>query len=341
MPKNVDYYFWPNLMMKEKGFDATILTRRLPGTKKEETVNGVKIKRFASTLPLLLDLRLSNPDLTHSHTFGWAPSMLSTIFCKRCVYTPHVYTIETSRKFLGARIYLTKKAKRIINLTNFERNNFIEHGFDPKRLVVLPHPIDYKFMSKPYGGEKIRKKYKGSIVISVANYGPRKNLDTLIRAMASVKKEVKDAELLIIGRDAHGDYKQVLQEVAHKSGIGNSVHFLDWLSHKDVINYLDAADLFALPSKIEGQCIAACEAAAAGVPLVLSDIKPLYEIFKNCALFSKPEDVKKLADNIITGLTDDKKRQKLIQTGKKEMKEFDIPKIRKRQYELYKEVLEE
>jgi len=108
-----------------------------------------------------------------------------------------------------------------------------------------------------------------------------------------------------------------------------------------VINYLDAADLFALPSKIEGQCIAACEAAAAGVPLVLSDIEPLYEIFKKCALFSRPEDVKKLADNITTGLTNDKKRQKLIRVGKKEMKEFDITKIRKRQYELYKKVLEE
>ena len=341
IPKKVDYFFWPNVMMKEKGFDSTILTWRLPGTKKEENVDGIRVKRFTNVASLLLTLRVQNPELVHSHTFGWMPGVLSSAFCKRSVFAPNVYTLETSKQFLKTRIFFTKMFNRIITLTEFERQNIIGHGFDPKRVTVITDAIDYNFMSHPYGGEKVRKKYGENIVISIANYGPRKNLDTLIKSIALVRKKVKDVKLLIIGRDAHGGYKPVLKETARKAGVEKNVYFLDWLKHGDVINYLDAADVFALPSKIEGQCIAACEAAAAGVPLVLSNIGPLYELYRDFALFSKPDDLNKLAKNITDALTDEKLRKTLIKKGKIEIKKYDISKVQKRQYKLYTEVLQE
>ena len=104
------------------------------------------------------------------------------------------------------------------------------------------------------------------VVCHVGRLEDQKNHRFLLRTFALLKKEVGDAQLLLVGR---GPLERELRELAGELGIADSVHFLG--VRQDVPDILKASDLFLFPSIVEGLGMAAVEAQAAGLPCLLSD----------------------------------------------------------------------
>src|SRR6185437_13103792 len=76
-----------------------------------------------------------------------------------------------------------------------------------------------------------------------------------------------DANLLIVGS---GPLRGALEREAQRVGLGARVHFVDAASDADVVTYLNACDVFVLPSVHNSEAfgLVQVEAMACGKPVV-------------------------------------------------------------------------
>lgn len=126
-------------------------------------------------------------------------------------------------------------------------------------------------------------------IICLARLVKTKRIDQLILATAKLNDQ-----LIIVGT---GPQEKYLHFLAHKK-----VQFFKNLPRKKLINLLKKADLFCLPSVVEGFGIATIEAMASGLPAILADIPVNREITKGGkgSIFFEPGNITDLAAKIKT-----------------------------------------
>lgn len=146
-------------------------------------------------------------------------------------------------------------------------------------------------------------------LLHVASLNRIKDQPTLLRALQHVLVELPDTTLDIIGVDTlNGE----LQRLAEALGIAAHVRFHGFLTQEAVHPFWRQADLFVLSSLHEGQCVAVCEAAAAGVPTVGTQVGILDEWAPNNLAVGVPVgDATALANEIVTLLRDPSRRSRI------------------------------
>ncbi len=107
----------------------------------------------------------------------------------------------------------------------------------------------------------------GLVLVSVANLKPEKGLDVLLRAFDQLQERFPAAHLWLVGE---GPERKKLEGISAHLTSGANIHFLGL--REDIPDILAAADIFILPTSIEGMSNALLEAMAAGLPCVASDI---------------------------------------------------------------------
>lgn len=102
-------------------------------------------------------------------------------------------------------------------------------------------------------------------VIHVGRLDREKNPKELLEIFRGIRVREPRARLISVGS---GPMEGEVHQYAGQLGIDESVEFLG--RQEDIVPYLQAADVFVLPSIYEGFGIVAVEAQAAGLPCVLS-----------------------------------------------------------------------
>lgn len=146
--------------------------------------------------------------------------------------------------------------------------------FDGHRYQILPNAIDLDRYSPDRQLRLAMRRQLGIsenafVVGHVGRFHPVKNHAFLLQIFAQVKKQQRDAVLLLIG---DGPLRPAMEKRAQKLGVGDSVIFTGVRS--DVPQLLQAMDVFAFPSRHEGFPVTLVEAQAAGLPCVISDGVP-------------------------------------------------------------------
>jgi glycosyltransferase involved in cell wall biosynthesis len=142
-------------------------------------------------------------------------------------------------------------------------------------------------------------------IVTAARLIKRKNLKTLIRAVAHTDK----MSLRIIG---DGPHKGELQREARAANVESRVEFLGYLPEReDVYAELARGDVFVLPSHGEGFCVAVAEGMATGLPVVVSDIPIFHELVGDSGIFIDRRSPKSIA-TALTELFDDPEKAKQI-----------------------------
>lgn len=168
-------------------------------------------------------------------------------------------------------------------------------------VVTIPNGVDIDVF-KPSSSDRARIRTSlglGSdkVVVFTGRWSRTKGLDSLLVAFDLVASRHSNLHLLIIGEPAL-DEPPVLAEAFVNASALDRVHVLGRLRDSaDVAAYLNAADLFALPSLAEGMPLAILEAMASGLPIVASDIdahRALLERY-GCSWLVPPGDVEGLA----------------------------------------------
>lgn len=99
----------------------------------------------------------------------------------------------------------------------------------------------------------------------VGRMTPEKNHKYLIDVLSEILKIKKDVRLLLVG---DGPIRNKLMEYAKEKGVAENAIFAG--KRPDLLNMLCAMDVFTLPSIYEGSPVSAVEAAANGLPVILS-----------------------------------------------------------------------
>ena len=107
--------------------------------------------------------------------------------------------------------------------------------------------------------------------IAVNRFVPEKNLVTLVEAFASYRQEAKAAnawDLVLIGG---GPGAGAVDAAVAASGLGGSIHRPGFLQGEELARWLAGAGAFVHPSLMEPWGLVVNEAAATGLPLLVSD----------------------------------------------------------------------
>jgi glycosyltransferase-like protein len=172
------------------------------------------------------------------------------------------------------------------------------------KATVIPNGVDHaRFAST---GPAARARWKdrlGGYVLTVGGIEPRKGSLDLLEAYALLRAGHPRTRLVIAGGETlfdHRDYRARWEARAAVLGVEPVV--LGQVPDDDLPSLVAAADVFAFPSVKEGFGLAAMEALAAGVPLVVRDLPVLREVFGPAARFAAtPEALAAELDGALTG----------------------------------------
>lgn len=168
---------------------------------------------------------------------------------------------------------------------------------------VIPNGVAYeRFAATALADRACWKDRLGRYVLSVGGIEPRKGSLDLLEAYALLRADHPDVRLVIAGGETlfdYRDYRARWETRATELSVEPVV--LGQVAEEELPALVAAADAFAFPSVKEGFGLAAMEALAAGVPLIVRDLPVLREVFEGAARFgATPED---LADKLGRALT--------------------------------------
>lgn len=142
------------------------------------------------------------------------------------------------------------------------------------RSVVIPLGVDPAAFEGPGAPERLFRTNPQlvgrPIVLFLSRVHPVKGLDILLPAFAELRRRRPEVALLIAG-EGERDYLARLRADAQRLGVADHVVWAGFLAGDDKRAAFAAATLFVLPSYSENLGIAALEAMAAGLPVIVSD----------------------------------------------------------------------
>lgn len=180
---------------------------------------------------------------------------------------------------------------------------------------VVHNSVDLKKFTFDVNTRKIMREKMGwtgkKVLIHVANFTYQKNNEFMIEVYKRAREIQRDLVLVLIGK---GSKEEKIKTLVKNYELDDSVLFLKNITNVD--EYLQAADLFLLPSFFEGYPISALEAQATGLPCILSDkITSESKITDRCVF--KPLKIEDWIEEILSALGSNSRR------GQHNISEFD------------------
>ncbi|MCP5364682.1 MAG: glycosyltransferase family 4 protein [Hyphomicrobiales bacterium] len=280
--------------LRNEGLDVSLCTL---GTQQDSFLAGKvaqhSITRFDLGARRLIDpsafkrfLRLikeQNVELLH------AEDQYATLFCAaaapltgvKWIYTRHNEIEEQPNRRAKIKAELTfraaRGATRCIAVSEAIRQGFHRRTQIPTERIVTIHngiditPFTAGTSTKIEKRRELGWKPDDVVLIYVAVIRKDKGHDVLFKAAPRIRECVPNAIIKIVGDGPHAAIRK--QEASHLS---DYVEFMG--QRDDVPALLMAADLLVMPSRTEGLPTAPIEAAAAGLPVVASDVGGTKEI---------------------------------------------------------------
>jgi glycosyltransferase involved in cell wall biosynthesis len=165
---------------------------------------------------------------------------------------------------------------RFLALTGFGRDQFIAGGLPPDRILVKPNSVDDP-------GPRAGPPSASTTVLYLGRLTPEKGIDTLLRAWERSPERLR---LVVAGSGP--------LEAAVRANAPARVDVVGALPPAQVRSLLLSARALVFPSMwFEGHPLVPVEAAAAGLPVVLSDLGAMTDLFSPGAeeLLFPPGDV--------------------------------------------------
>jgi glycosyltransferase involved in cell wall biosynthesis len=143
------------------------------------------------------------------------------------------------------------------------------------------------------------------LLISVGELSRRKNHEVILRALSKLRSHTQagapDIRCIVIGT---GPLRSYLEGLAAELSVDGAVRFIGF--KRDVENYYAISDILCFPSFMEGLPTVVCEAMAAGLPVICSDVRGNRDLIRQGegGLLLRPDDADGFAE-AIRGLAGD------------------------------------
>ncbi|UDY36247.1 glycosyltransferase family 4 protein [Dermatobacter hominis] len=172
---------------------------------------------------------------------------------------------------------------------------------DRVRIVVPASPVPVLERTRTEVRAAIGVSDDTPLVTCVARLHPQKDLPTMFRAWARAVAKVPDARLAVVGE---GPERAALEALRRELGIEGSLDVVGFDAH--AVDWIGAADVFALSSVWEAIPLVLAEAMQLGVPVVTTDVGMATELLGDgrAGQVAAVGDDEALADGLVRFLSD-------------------------------------
>ena len=223
------------------------------------------------------------------------------------------------RKRLEKEAY--QKASRVLTFSECARRSVIEDfGIDDNKVVTVYAGANLKELPT------FEKDYSKKTILFVGKDFDRKGGPTLIKAFKEIKKEVRDAKLIIVS-DPNLNLPSKMHTIFDFFGINPSKSMIKLsdltikgnVSYEELIQLYKDASIFAMPSIQENFGHVFLEAMAYKTPCIGSTADAMPEIIEDgkTGLLAPPNDHKQLAEKLILLLEDETLMKRMGEHGRK------------------------
>lgn len=175
------------------------------------------------------------------------------------------------------------------------RDDYADLGFPEESITVVPHFYDEGFYRPREGPAELDEPISALYVGALQDI---KGVETLVRALAVLRRNGHDVELRIAGR---GPLESQLRELADDLGVANAITWLGYVDHDELPDLYRSSDVFVYPGVIDepfGRVM--LEALATHTPIVSADVGSMDYIVGPAGTLFEPGDPGSLADALET-----------------------------------------
>ncbi|MBI4467775.1 MAG: N-acetyl-alpha-D-glucosaminyl L-malate synthase BshA [Acidobacteria bacterium] len=257
-------------------------------------------------------------DLLHVHYA--IPHSISAFLAREMLrpgrYLPVITTLHGTditlvgrdRSYLKITRFGIDQSDGVTAVSNYLRTATCE-SFGLCDIRVIPNFIngeDYRRRPNP----ELRARYAGPderIIVHVSNFRPLKRTKDCVEIFARLASRIP-SRLIMIG---DGPDRAQAEWLARKHHLADRVHFAGKQPH--ITDFFSIADLLLLPSEMEAFGLAALEAMACEVPVVVSRTGGLLDVVEDgqTGFLVDIGDVDGMAEAAVDILADDTRRQRL------------------------------
>lgn len=303
-------------VLVQEGWDVTIHTSLDTLTEKNVLQNeikelkGLKIKRYPFTwYGIAPDINWDSADIVALHNFNIVPHffLMAYTYVRKClgkknyalVLTPHggfnpEWSIFSPLTRYIKKIYHFTIGTLLINLSvdcvravsNWEGREITNKGVSKKKVTVITNGVedeaymDVDALASPE--TKQRVKDLGRYIIQIGRIYPIKNLETTIRALPHVSRDVK---YLILGPTDHvmgkSSYKDDLETLAQELGVADRVIFGGVVRGVDKFYYIKHAQMMVHMALWESFCNVVHEGLSQGLVCIVANNTALPLLIKD------------------------------------------------------------
>lgn len=169
-----------------------------------------------------------------------------------------------------------------------------------------------------------------------------KGIEYLLQALVELRKTHPHVHVVLVGAGQHMylSLEDELRAFVESHSLQDLVTFTGYVDN--VNDYLQASDIFVMPSEMEALCISLIEALAAGLPSVATAVGGIPDVARNGqeALLVPPRDADALVTAIDQLLTDKPLNQRLANAGRARAHSvFGIDSVAQQHLELFSELV--
>lgn len=263
-------------------------------------------------------LRNRHPDIVFAHTWvGWGPALS---FQKKIPYVVAAHGAEIlgparSPYYRFLLRQSMKGANRVFAVSRFTADHVAALGLSRERIAVIGNGVDPDRFS--------RSEMNGETLLTVGGLVERKGHDTVIEAIALLKNTRPQLKYVIAGGWSLNLSRELyLRELVAARGVDDRVTFTGFVDDDRLPDVYRSADLFIMTGRevtekgwVEGFGISYLEAAAAGLPIVATNVGGVTDAVRDNAIFVPPDNPRATAEAIEKLLDDPALRDKMSRAG--------------------------
>jgi glycosyltransferase involved in cell wall biosynthesis len=283
--------------LKKNKLDVSALAAHLdPRYPRNETIGGVDIHRLGTPRPKRLasfffflsvawHVFQHRKEIELVHIHGAYMGIIPVLFVAKRLGIPCVVKMSSMgtddpesigrRRYGACLLNSLGSADAVVGISRELSAAYRRRGLPPDRLVEIPNGVDTDRFRPADEKERRRLRQKlglsldGPLVVFTGVVRVRKGIDTLLSAWRFVARKHPDASLVLVGpvdEMEPADRTTLLRSIEESPGTVVPGF------KREVEDYLRAADIFVLPSRVEGLANALIEAMACGLSSIASNI---------------------------------------------------------------------
>jgi glycosyltransferase involved in cell wall biosynthesis len=273
---------------------------------------------------------------SEAHTLGlvlkkWKPQ-LKLVVTRRVVFQPSG-VVSRRLKYLG-------RVDKYIAISKAVAASLQKIGVAESKIEIIPSGLDIGSICGQTRDESVIADFDISskrMIITAGAMTREKDFVTAFRAVSILSEKYPDVVLIVLG---DGPERPGLERLIGDLKLDN-IRLMGY--HEPMAPIFKACDLFLLTSLSEGLNTSAIEAAACGLPLVVSDVGGLPEIAEQDynGILCQPGDPKAFALAMEDLLNDESKRNRLSGNSIDKSRRFDIRETSQKIENIYKRLIDD